>query len=131
MVKIHLNYSLIVIYLILIVSISPLSTTRLTFGQNGGINWLDICTKLQPALYQPCSSYVNPDNTLTQDGKGAIKCIKFGATLGVGATVLGIPPNWAISGLSILAGPTGCGNVVNTNVLKSISGLSDIVKFLP
>jgi hypothetical protein len=105
----YLNCSAIVISMILVLSTSLISSPRLSSAQSSdGMNWRDICTKLQSALYQPYSSYVNPDNTLTYDGEVALKCIKTGGVLGVGAAALGVPTGIITRGLNILAGSTGC-----------------------
>ncbi|MGA7898253.1 MAG: hypothetical protein WCA39_05250 [Nitrososphaeraceae archaeon] len=56
---------------------------------------------------------------------------KNGALLGGGAKLLGVPTGIIISGLDMLAGPTGCDGVVNTGALKELGGLGSIISFLP
>jgi hypothetical protein len=90
------------------------------------------CNVLQVILVEPCSTLVNPDNTLTQpDGQRAHDCIQNGIALGVGGLLvtngnLGL----VIEALKILSKQIGCDNVVNwnplgldqLNLLKSIFG---------
>jgi hypothetical protein len=132
MVNKYLNYSIIAIFISFVLSTSLISYPKLSSAQSSsGINWMDICTKLQSAFYQPCSSYVNPDNTLTYDGEVALKCIKTGGLLGGGAAALGLPTGIITRGLNILAGPTGCGNIVNPDELNKIGDLGSITNLIP
>jgi hypothetical protein len=50
-----------------------------------GIDWMSICTTVQPALYPSCDTLVNSDGTLTPEGQHAVDCIKNGALLAGGA----------------------------------------------
>jgi hypothetical protein len=96
-----------------------------------GINWSDKCQMVQSALYQSCDVLVNPDGSLTDQGRHAMHCIRNGALLGGGAKLLGVPTPLIIGGLSMLAGQTGCDGVVNMDALKGIGGLGSIISFLP
>ena len=51
--------------------------------------------------------------------------------LGGGAKLLQMPTGVIISGLGMLAGPTGCDGVVYIGALKEIGGLGSIISFLP
>jgi hypothetical protein len=48
---------------------------------SSGPNYIDICNKIQFALVSSCGALVNPDNTLTVDGKRVNDCISGGAVL--------------------------------------------------
>jgi len=126
-----LNYSLIAISMSLVLSTTLFSSVSLSSAQSSnGINWMDICTQLQSAFYKPCSSYVNPDNTLTYDGEVAMTCIKTGIALGSGAAALGVPTGIFTRGLNLLAGPTGCGNIVKPDELNIIGGTISLMTSL-
>jgi hypothetical protein len=84
------------------------------------------CNLVAVALYNPCSTYVNPDGTFTKEGKRAFDCIKSGFSLGLGGLLLSGGNVPAVTfALGILAGPTGCGNVVH---LELAGGLLDLGK---
>lgn len=91
------------------------------------INYIPICNTLQIALIHNCSELVNPDGTLTPLGQDTVKCTVSGAILLLGATALQIPPQFSIGGLGILAGPTGCGGLVKTDLLNSVGDIKGIV----
>ena len=94
---------------------------------------MDICTKLQSAFYQPCHSYVNPDNTLTYDGEVALKCIKTGGLLGGGGScrIRSANRDNYKRIKCTFAGPTGCGNIVNPDELNKIGDLGSITNLIP
>jgi Big-like domain-containing protein len=101
---------------------------------NTGTDYSSICAKLQPVLIQPCSTLVSADGSLTSEGTHALNCIKNGILLGGGAAVVGVPLPIILKGLSILAAPTGCGDVVNMKgfeQLGDIGSLSSITSLLP
>jgi hypothetical protein len=87
------------------------------------IDFKAACDILSPALYQPCSSYVNPDGSLTKEGQRAYDCIKGGFVLGLGGLLLsgGDVPAVTAS-LGILAGFTGCGKVVHLELAAGLLG---------
>ena len=107
------------------------TTTETNPSSYTGIDWSGKCQMVQSALYQSCDVLVNPDGSLTDQGQHTMHCIRNGALLGGGAKLLGIPTGVIISGLGMLAGPTGCDGVVNMGALKQISGLGSIISFLP
>ena len=96
-----------------------------------GIDWSGKCQLVQVALTQSCDMLVNPDGSLSDQGRHAMNCIRNGALLGSGAKLIGIPTGIILGGLRMLAGPTGCDDVVNADALKGISGLGSIISFLP
>jgi hypothetical protein len=117
--------------MILIFSSNLILAPRYSYAQSSnGINWIDICIKLQSALYKPCSSYVNPDNTLTKDGEAVLKCFKTGRALGVASASLGLPADIVTSGLNFLAGSTGCGNILKPGELNKIGDLGNITNLI-
>lgn len=81
------------------------------------------CNLIASALYYPCTTYLNPDGSLTTEGKRAFDCIKNGFILGLGGlaiTEFNLP--FVISSLGALAGFTGCGNVMHLDSLGSTLG---------
>ena len=63
-----------------------------------------------------------------------MNCIKNGILLGGGAALVGVPLSIILKGLSMLAAPTGCGDVVNMqgfNQLGDIGSLSSLTSLLP
>jgi hypothetical protein len=56
-----------------------------TFTQQPQIDWMSICSTLQPALLSPCSSLVSSNGTLTYEGNRAVGCIRNGALLAAAA----------------------------------------------
>ena len=78
---------------IVAILVGPSVNMNSIYGQGQGPDWISICNAVQSALYKSCSAYVNPDNTLTYEGEGAVKCIKNGAVIGGGASALGV--HWA------------------------------------
>jgi plastocyanin len=97
-----------------------------------GINWSDKCQLVQSALYQSCDVLVNPDGSLTDQGRHTMHCIRNGALLGGGAKAL-VPglPTWLIfKGLDKLAGMTGCDGIVKMDTLNGLSGLGGLGSIL-
>ena len=117
--------------MILIFSSNLIFAPGYSYAQSSnGINWIDICIKLQSAFYKPCSSYVNPDNTLTKDGEAVLKCFKTGGALGVASSFIGLPADIVTRGLNFLAGSTGCGNIVKSDELNKIGDLGNITNLI-
>jgi plastocyanin len=98
-----------------------------------GINWSDKCQLVQSALYQSCDVLVNPDGSLTDQGRHAMHCIRNGALLGGGAKALvpGLPTWLILKGLDKLAGMTGCDGIVKMDALNGLGGLCLILHLLP
>jgi hypothetical protein len=96
----------------------------------GGIDWMQVCTTLQSALVPSCDTLVNPDNTLTSEGRRAVECVTNGALLALGATALKVPTPAIAGGLDFLAASTGCGGIVNMNALKNVADPSTILQML-
>jgi hypothetical protein len=99
-----------------------------------GIDYTGICSKLQPALVDSCDTLVNSDGSLTSDGTHAMHCIRNGILLGTGASLIGVPLPWVLKGLSMLAAPTGCGEVVQMSgfgLLGNIGSLKSLTNLLP
>ena len=90
-------------------------------SQTRGIDWMNICTTLQWALYSSCSSLVNYDGTLRYEGDRALTCIRNGALLAAGAGLSSIQLDLIIGGLQILEGPTGCGGIVNWDMVNQVA----------
>ena len=121
---------------ILKVQISPSSNDNSNFGQshNTGTDYTGICNTLQPVLVGSCDTLVNSDGSLTSDGTHSMHCIRNGILLGTGASLVGVPLPWVLKGLSILAAPTGCGDVVQMSgfkLLGNIGSLHSLVNLLP
>jgi hypothetical protein len=103
----------------------PIYSTAPGETKSANINFKAACDIISPALYHPCSWYVNPNGSLTKEGQRAYDCIKNGFGLGVGGLVItegNIP--LVITGLGLLSGFTGCENVVH---LELLSGVLDTV----
>ena len=90
-------------------------------NQPANINFKAPCDILHPALYQPCSSYVNPNGLLTAEGQKAYGCIRNGFWLGLGGLLLsgGDVPAVTLA-LGILAPITGCGKVVHLELAAGL-----------
>ena len=117
--------------MILIFSTNLIFGPRLSYAlSSNGINWMDICIKFQSVFYKSCSSYVNPDNTLTKDGESVLKCFKTGGALGVGSASLGLSTDVFTKGLNFLTGLTGCGNIVKPDELNKIGDLGHITNLI-
>jgi hypothetical protein len=103
-------------------------------SQYTGTDYTGICSKLQPVLVDSCDTLVNSDGSLTSDGTHAMHCIRNGILLGTGASLFGVPLPLVLKGLSILAAPTGCGEVVQMSgfsLLNNIGSLHSLVNLLP
>lgn len=88
-----------------------------------GIDWNTLCIDLSQMniLLQTCNQLVNSNGTLTPTGNVTMGCIKSIMSLGIGAIHRGTSPASAVFGLGLLAQPTGCGNTVNMNEIKSLN----------
>jgi hypothetical protein len=109
----------------------PPSTGSTDRFQTRGIDWMRICTILQLALYSSCDSLVNSDGTLTDEGDRSFICIRNGALLAAGAGLNLIPPDFISRGLQILEKQTGCGGIVNWNIIDDIVSVSGILDLIP
>ena len=112
------------IYLILAISMLTLTTGNYPAEAQttSGIDWTSICNTVSAALLQHCETYVNQDGTFTPEGERAFGCIRNGVLMAGGAMALGGPTPIIIAGLRTLADQTGCGNIVNWNLVS----LSDL-----
>lgn len=97
----------------------------------GGIDWMRSCTIFQPALYSSCNSLVNSDGTLTDEGYRSFICIRNGAALAFAAGLNSIPLDLISRGLQTLEGLTGCGGIVNWNIINGIASVSSILDLIP
>jgi hypothetical protein len=95
----------------------------------GGTNWNDICTTLQPVLFQSCSELVNSDGTFTEDGERAYGCVKNGVLLAGGGMALQLPLPVITAALRALETPTGCGGIVDWSSIDQVSNLGGILQF--
>lgn len=94
-----------------------------------GSDFGPICNTLQIALYPSCSELVNPDGSLTYQGRSTVWCIVNGAAIGgIASTV--IPLHLVLQGLNFLSEPTGCGGLVKLDILDSIGNINGIVNQL-
>ena len=118
------------IILISIVAFALLPITKV-FAQNAiisgnktapsGIDWNTLCTDLSQMniLLQNCNHLLNSNGTLNPAGDRAMWCVRTILSLGLGALHKGSSLSNVIFGLGLLAQPTGCGNTVNMNAVKS------------
>lgn len=120
---------------IILISIIAFTLTPVTkvFAQNtitsgaqtapSGIDWNTLCTDLgqMNILLQKCNQLVNSNGTLTTAGIRAMWCVSSILSLGLGALHKGSSISNVIFGLGVLVQPTGCGNTVNMNAVKSIN----------
>ncbi len=91
--------------------------------KSSNIDFRAACDLISLALYSPCSVYVNPDGTLATEGERAFGCIKNGFGLGLGGLLLSGGDFPLVVGLlGVLAGPTGCGNVIHLDVASGLLG---------
>jgi hypothetical protein len=120
------------LYIVLIISILiPLIESHTAQAQTtSGIDWNSVCNTVAAALMQPCSAYVDQDGTFTQEGERAFGCIRNGVLMAGGAIALGVPTPIILGGLRVLAGQTGCDNIVNWN-LVSLGDLKSLQDQLP
>ena len=99
--------------------------------QQGGINWVSLCSDLQVALVSSCTDLVNSDNTLTQEGDRAVGCIRNGILLaGGGSFLLHLPLPAIGAALQFLEGPTGCDGIVNWGLMGSVGDLRSVINRL-
>ena len=99
----------------------PIYATALGETKPANINFKAACDILAPALYYSCLTYVNPNGSLTKEGQRAYNCIKNGFALGLGGLLLSGGDFPLITGaLGLLAGPTGCGNVVHLDLASGL-----------
>jgi plastocyanin len=96
-------------------------------AQQPQIDWIGVCSTLQPALLSSCTSLVSSNGTLTYEGNRAVGCIRNGALLAAAAGLNAIPLEWIIGGLQALEGPTGCSGIVNWEMLNQIGGTDTIL----
>jgi hypothetical protein len=119
------------LYLILAISMLALIESHAAQAQTtSGIDWNSVCNTVAAALVSPCSAYVNQDGTFTTEGERAFGCIRNGVLMAGGAMALGLPTPLIIGGLRTLADQTGCGNIVNWN-LVSLGDLKSLQNLLP
>jgi hypothetical protein len=120
------------LYIIVVISmLIPLTESHLAQAQTtSGTDWMSICNTVSAALVQPCSAYVDQDGTFTQEGERAFGCIRNGVLMAGGAIALGVPTPIILGGLRVLAGQTGCDNIVNWN-LVSLGDLKSLQDQLP
>jgi hypothetical protein len=124
-------------------SVQPSTSLPSTMGHsinnqnptNTGIDYVSLCTKLQPVLVQSCHTFVNTNGSLTSQGNHALHCVKSAILLsGDSSSWVGVPLSTVLNGLSMLAPPTGCDRVVNMggfSQLGNIGSLNSIVRALP
>lgn len=99
--------------------------------RSGGVNWVQLCSDLQPILISDCSQLVNSNNILTLEGERAVGCIRNGLLLGGGgALLLKLPLPSVISILQTLSEPTGCGDIIEWGFIGSVSNLKGMISKL-
>jgi hypothetical protein len=84
-------------------------------------DWSIACYTVERWLTHSCSTQLNPDGTLTQEGNHAKDCIIGGALLSGASVALSngnLPLGLIIDGLAFLAPRNGCGDVVDFVKLK-------------
>jgi hypothetical protein len=87
--------------------------------QTGTENWMNLCNQIQWALTKGCGVYVNPDNTLTEEGVRAKNCIINGALLSGGDILTGKSTMDIIGILKPQSDTFGCSNIVNWDFLQT------------
>jgi hypothetical protein len=93
-------------------------------------NWIQTCSFLDRILVPPCYQLVNQDNTLTFEGQRAYDCIRNGIILAGGASLLNLPLSLVIDKLRELSTQTGCGGIVNWQLIGQVSNLLFIISLL-
>ena len=121
------RHSIKIIPLLLLIGIFTIIPS---FGQNNNIDWNQICSTVAISLYHSCDTYVNSFNQLTYEGQRAMSCIINGLALGGGAVALGTPLEVIIPGLDILAGMTGCNEIVKLDLLSNLGNPNQILNML-
>jgi hypothetical protein len=94
------------------------------------IPWNTLCSHSQSYLNESCASLVNSDGSLTSDGDRAVGCVTNGAILTIAAAKFNIPLDTIKSILGGLAGPTGCGNIVNLNQIQTSPDLQRLTQYM-
>jgi hypothetical protein len=96
-------------------------------------DWSIACYNVERWLIHPCSTHLNPDGTLTQEGNRAKDCIIGGALLSGASLYLSrgtLPTGTIIDGLALLAPTNGCGDVVDFVKLKQATDPSSFFNAL-
>jgi hypothetical protein len=99
--------------------IYSVSTTRV-YGSTSELDWREVCLLVQPALYKSCNVYVDINGSLTTEGERAFECIRNGALILKGAWFFGLDPYATLPGSEALTEMTGCGGIVNFQILKTL-----------
>ena len=71
------------------------------------------------------------DGTLTLEGNRTVGCIRNGSLLDVVAGLNEIPLDWIVGGLQALEGPTGCGGMVNWEMLNQVRSTDTVLDLIP
>jgi len=96
-----------------------------SLNRQNAFNDQNMCNSIQKYLMKSCSAYVNSKGVLTTEGKRAKGCISNGMLLVGGGTYLTsgalwlIGPSGIIDALKPLAQATGCGGIVNWQLLEN------------
>lgn len=108
---VYIKYTIFTVSMTLVLLSCLISTSRLSYTLSiNDVNWIDICNQLQSAFHQSCSAYVNPDNTLTPEGKVALKCTNTDNAPGIG---------------------TACKNIVKQDELNAMGQIRSITNLIP
>jgi hypothetical protein len=100
-------------------------------GPVGGINWMEMCQRLDPIIIPSCSTLVYSNNVLTVEGERVKGCIQNGLGLAGGGTyLLNHPLPVTIGLLRVLSDPTGCGSIIEWNFIGSVGDLRGIIDLL-
>ena len=119
------------LYLVPAISMLVLTPVHVVQAQNSsGIDWASICHTVESALVQSCDVYISQDRTFTQEGERAFGYIRNGVMMAGGAMALGLPTPLILGGLRTLADQTGCGNIINWN-LVSMGDLKSLQNVIP
>jgi hypothetical protein len=111
------------------VSFFPTTANASTAGQ--GIDWINLCQNLQVALVSSCNQLVTPNNVLTSEGERALGCIRNGILLGGGGTfLLSLPLEAIIPILRGISEPTGCGGIVQWDLMGDVPNLPGVITML-
>jgi len=94
-----------------------MTSTEVKAQTTSGTDWASICNTVSAALVSSCDKYVNGDGTLATEGDRAYGCIRNGVLMAGGALEIGVPAPIIIGGLRVLAGQTGCDNIVNWDLV--------------
>jgi hypothetical protein len=100
-------------------------------GPRGGIDWMQVCQRLDPIIIPSCSSLVYGNNVLTVEGERVKGCIQNGIALAGGGTyLLSLPLPVVIGILQALSVPTGCGGIIDWNFIENVGNLRGIIDVL-